>query len=435
MNFKYALFFLLILISGCSLVQSDKDVIRFDFGNGKVARGYTQILPETIYSEETGYGFVEDTLLAPVQTFNRKKPDALKSDFCASETPFYFAVDLPEGNYKVKLITGDQKGSTATTVKAELRRLMIENAVTAPGEFREETFLVNIRTPFISTDGEVKLKGREHDHEFWAWDNKLTLEFNGHRPTICDMEIVPVDNTVVIYLLGDSTVCDQSLEPYNSWGQMLTRFFKPEVVIANHGESGETYRDSFARGRVAKIMSLIKPGDYLLLQFGHNDMKQKGENFGAFKNFRDEMIQCIEETQKRGAYPVLITPMQRRNFDESGKVVNSHKDYPDAVRQTAKEFNVPLIDLHKMSAKLYEAFGPDSSVVLFSKPEDGTHHNNYGSYQLAKCIVQGIKDNHLDIVKYIVDDFKDYNPGQPDPLKAWNFPASPAVTHVQPDGS
>ncbi len=436
-------FLSLLLLNGCALRQpiqmhSDQTATihyKFDFGDGRSAPGYIQVIPEDFYNSSIGYGFIQDSTLASVQSMNRKEPDALRSDFCTSNSPFYFAVDLPEGNYKVRLTLGDQEDQTATTVKAELRRLMVENAVTSSGEFRKETFLVNIRTPIISDGREVNLKNREKDHEFWAWDEKLTLEFNGPRPTVCAMEIVPVDKTVVLYILGDSTVCDQSLEPYNSWGQMLTRFFKPEIVLANHGESGETYSASFSRGRVDKIMSLIKPGDYLFLQFGHNDMKQKGEGFGAFLNFRDEMIECIQTTRKQGGIPVLITPVQRRNFDEQGKVVNSHKDYPDAVRETAEEFNVPLIDLHEMSARLYETFGPDRSVVLFSKPEDGTHHNNYGSYQLAQCIVQGIIDNQLEISEYIVDDFSGYDPSKPDPLVDWDFPASPAVTHVAPDGS
>ena len=440
-NYNTILSCLFLVFVACTLKTrfsesaTEKCIYKFDFGNGKTARGYTQVLPENIYIDQTGFGFINDSLLAPVRAVKRKGPDILRSDFCTSDSPFYFAVNLSEGNYRVTIITGDQEEQTANTVKAELRRLMIENAVTSTGEFREESFLVNTRTPVISTGGEVKLKEREKDYEFWAWDDMLTLEFNGSRPAICAMEIVPVRNTVVIYLLGNSTVCDQPLEPYSSWGQMLTRFFKPEVVIANHGESGETYRSSFSRGRVAKIMSLIKPGDYLFLQFGHNDMKQKGDEFGAFLNFRDEMNQCIQETRKRGGIPVLITPVQRRNFDENARVANSHGDYPESVRQTAAEFDVPLIDLHEMSARLYEAFGPDSSVILFSKPEDGTHHNNYGSYQLAKCIVQGIKDKQLKIARYIIDDFMEYDPATPDPFDAWNFPASPAVTHVQPDGS
>jgi lysophospholipase L1-like esterase len=408
---------------------------KFDFGPGKVEPGYIQITPATAYSEKLGYGFHGDSLRSFVTATDRGGDDALRSDFCSSISPFFFTVNVPEGNYKVTVTMGDEKAETTTTVKAELRRLMLEKVHTAPGEFATRTFLVNTRSPRIAGDGEVKLKDREKSYESWAWDDKLTFEFNDIRPTVCALEIARVDKTKTIFLLGDSTVCDQPREPYSSWGQMLTRFFKPEVVIANHSESGETFRDSQNRGRLDKILSLMKPGDYLIMQFGHNDMKERGEGIGPFTSFKSSIKHFVAETRKAGGIPVLVTPMQRRNFDEHGKVVNSHGDYPEAVRQAAKEDNVPLIDLHAMSTALYEALGPEGSVALFSVPEDHTHHNNYGSYQLAKCIVQGIIDNKLDIAQYVVDDWQTYDPAHPDPLESWEFPTSPRLTSLKPEGN
>jgi lysophospholipase L1-like esterase len=411
-----------------------KNTFKFDFGSGEVADGYIQIRPEMTYDHTIGYGFLSDSLLAPVQSIDRFGEDPLQSDFCTSEAPFYFLVDLPEGNYRVRLTTGDKFDRTSTTVKAELRRLMLENVQTRPAEYSTWDFLVNVRTPALPDGGQVILKDREKTFEFWAWDDKLTLEFNGERPAVCALEIAPADNTLAIYLLGDSTVCDQPLEPYNSWGQMLTRFFKPEVVVANHGESGESYRSSLDRRRFDKIMSLINPGDYLFLQFGHNDMKESGDGVGPFTSFESDIKFCVTETRKKGGVPVLVTPMQRRNFDDDGKVANSHGDYPEAVRQAAAGENVPLIDLHQMSTILYEAFGPDGSGVLFSMPSDRTHHNNYGSYQLAKCVVEGIKSANLDIGRYLIDDLPDYDPQFPDPIEVWDFPPSPKVTYTAPEG-
>lgn len=381
-----------------------------------------------MYNPETGYGFISDSVLAPIRSVDRNGPDALCSDFCTSDKPFYFMIDLPEGNYKVIFTTGDAADFCQTTVKAELRRLMIEQERTAPGVFSVRRFMVNIRTPFISDSEMVQLKDREKTFEYWAWDDRLILEFNGERPVVCALEVIPVDNISVIYLLGNSTVCDQPFEPYSSWGQMLTRFFKPDVVIANHAESGESLQSAFARRRVDKIMSLMKSGDYLFLQFGHNDMKLRGEGIGPFTSFKSELFRVIDETRKHGGIPVLVTPMQRRNFNESGHVVNSHEDYPEAVRQAAREKNTPLIDLHQMSTQLYEALGSEGSVVLFSMPSDHTHHNNYGSYQLAKCVVEGIKSSNLAIAEYITEDFEDYNPSHPDPPETWKFPPSPVFS-------
>jgi lysophospholipase L1-like esterase len=420
---------------GESYTKARTSSYKFDYGPGNVEPGYIQITPASVYSEETGYGFHNDSLLAFVEAIDRGGDDALLSDFCTSTSPFFFTVDVPEGNYKVTVTMGDEKAETTTTVKAELRRLMLEKVHTASGEFTTRTFLVNTRSSRIAGDGEVKLKDREKTYEFWAWDDKLTFEFNDVHPTVCALEIARVDKTKTIFLLGDSTVCDQPREPYSSWGQMLTRFFKPEMVIANHSESGETFRDSQNRGRLDKILSLMKPGDYLIMQFGHNDMKERGEGIGPFISFKSSIKHFVAETRKAGGIPVLVTPMQRRNFDEQGKVVNSHGDYPEAVRQAAKEDNVPLIDLHAMSTTLYETLGPQGSVVLFSVPEDRTHHNNYGSYQLAKCIVQGIIDNQLDIAQYIVDDWQTYDPAHHDPLASWEFPASPQMTSLMPEGN
>ena len=223
-----------------------------------------------------------------------------------------------------------------------------------------------------------------------------------------------------IFLLGDSTVCDQSREPFCSWGQMLTRFFKPEVAIANHGESGETYRDSIGRRRLDKILSVMKPGDYLIMQFGHNDQKQVAAGTGGpFTTYKAEIRQHVDAVRRQGGIPVVVSPMERRGFDGNGRIKPSLADYAEASRQAARELQVAFIDLNAMSIPFYEALGPEKSKLAFARtgPDkvDNTHHDNYGAYELAKCIVQGIKDARLDIAKYIVDDFKTFDPGHPDP--------------------
>jgi lysophospholipase L1-like esterase len=404
--------------------------LRFDFGPGKVAAGYTQVLASTVYSQELGYGFEPG---ASISCLDRSGKDALRGDFCTSDKPFYFSVALPEGNYQVTVTLGDAQSETTTTIKAELRRLMIERVQTARGKFVTRTFTVNLRTPKIAGDGEVKLKDREKTTELWAWDEKLTLEFNNSHPAVCALEITRVD-VPTIYLLGDSTVCDQPAEPYNSWGQMLTRFFKPEVAIANHAESGESLRSSLGAHRLDKVLSTMKPGDYLFIQYGHNDEKEKGEGVGAFTTYKADLKKFVFDTRKHGGVPVLITPVQRRTFDKDGKITNSHGDYPEAVRQVAKEENVPLIDLHAMSKTFYEALGPEKSVLAF-KSGDGTHHDNYGSYELAKCVVEGIKAAKLGIAKYLLNDTPRFDPGHPDAVESFNIPASPVSISTKPPGN
>ena len=318
-------------------------------------------------------------------------------------------------------------------VKAELRRLMLQPLNTKSGEFVTRSFVVNVRRPQISNGAEVKLKDREKTSEQWAWDEKLTLEFNGERPSFSSIVIEPI-NVPTVFLLGDSTVCDQPAEPYASWGQMITPFFGDKVAVANHAESGESLKSSLGAKRLDKVLSVMKPGDYLLIQYGHNDEKEKGDGVGAFTTYKASLRQFVAKTKNKGGIPILITPVQRRTFDANGKITNSHGDYPEAVRQVAKEENVALIDLHSMSKDLYEALGKDGSGRLF-KEGDGTHHNNYGAYQIAKSIVQSIRDQELPLAKYLTENWSRFDPKHPDAVESFNVPPSPAVTNLKPLGN
>jgi lysophospholipase L1-like esterase len=398
---------------------------KFDFGPGKPAPGRIQVLPSTVYTAELGYGFERGSIVACADGGSQGH------GFCTGSQPFFYSVALPEGNYNVTVTVGDPAGESTTTVKAELRRLMLDSVHTSRGKFDTRTLTVNVRNPRIATGGEVKLKEREKTSEAWAWDEKLTLEFSGVRPALSSIEIARNDDAVTVHLLGDSTVCDQPGEPFNSWGQMLTRFFKPGIAIANHAESGESLKSSLGARRLDKVLSLIKPGDYLFIQYGHNDEKERGEGVGAFTTYKADLKLFVAEARKRGGIPVLITPVQRRTFDGDGKISNSHGDYPEAVRQAAREDSVPLIDLNAMSKSFYEALGPEASRQAFA-PGDGTHHNNYGSYELAKCIVEGIKANKLGISKYLVNDLLPFDPSHPDAVDSFGVPASPATTNVRP---
>src|SRR5438067_5359594 len=259
---------------------------KFDFGPGDVAVDYEQVIPQNIYDRETGFGFEPGTQITCI---SRPGKDALRDDFCRSEKPFFFSVALPEGNYNVTATFGDAEGESVTTIKSELRRLMLEKVETKRGKFETRTFTVNIRTPQITGDAEVKLKDREKTTEIWNWDEKLTLEFNNTSPKVCALEITPAERVPTVFLLGDSTVCDQPREPYNSWGQMLPRFFRAGVAVANYAESGESLRSFIAEKRLEKILSVIKPGDWLFIQFGHNDMKEKGEGVGAFTTYKRDL--------------------------------------------------------------------------------------------------------------------------------------------------
>ncbi len=396
---------------------------RFQFGTGPVGQGSTVVASNVAYSKSSGFGF-------------EKGADLIFSESnCAADKPFYFSVDLPEGNYRVTVTLGDAKMESKTTVKAELRRLMLEDVPTAAGKSTTRSFIVNVRTPRIAGGGRVGLKvPRETIGEAWAWDDRLTLEFNGQRPALTTLHIEKVQLPTV-YILGDSTVCDQSKEPYASWGQMLTRFFKPEVAVANHAESGESLRGSESARRFAKIIGDMKAGDYLLVQFGHNDMKSKDPNAVAL--YKAGLKKWVGEVRAKGGIPVLITPMNRHSFDKD-KVVNSLGEYPEMVRQAANEEKAAMIDLNAKSKTFYEAFGREGSIQAFKHDDtsrfDPTHHSPYGAYELAKCIAVGLCEAKVDLAKHLVDEVKNFDPAKPDAVKDFKLPISPNFTNDRPLG-
>ena len=215
---------------------------------------------------------------------------------------------------------------------------------------------------------------------------------------------------------------------------MLTRFFTAGIAVANHGESGESLRSFIGERRLAKLATLIKSGDWLLIQMGHNDQKEKGEGVGAFTSYKESLKKLIAEARQHGVTPVLVTPMNRMAFDAEGRVTNSLGDYPEAVRQAGAEEKVAVIDLNAMSKLFYEALGPKDAVKAFADG-DTTHHNNYGSYELARCIVQGIRDAKLGLAKYLTGDVAAFDPAHPDPLAKFDIPAEPRGTVQKPYGN
>ncbi len=392
----------------------------FVFGDAASGSDAIRVTASTIYDAERGFGF------EPAGAANGN--DSVAAQIREGH-PFYFSTRVPEGNHRVRAVLrgGDRPGEV--TVRAELRRLMIEKQALAAGEQRSVEFMVNTRRPEIAGGGAVRLKPREKAEEAWAWDDKLTLEFAGENAALVALNIQSVDTMPVVYLLGDSTVADQPREPYASWGQMLTRFFGPGIVVANHAESGESLDSSKSARRLDKVTSLLRPGDWVLVQFGHNDQKGvTAEEFGATLR---EYVAAIRE---KGAQPVILTSMHRRNFDEAGRVVDSHRDFPPTARAVAAELSVPWIDLHAMSAQLYEALGPERSGLAF-KEGDRTHHNAYGAYQLAKCVAQGIRQSVPELAAHLSPDFSGYNPAMPDDPDAFFLPPSPGGGGAKPDGS
>lgn len=420
---KTCYIFLLLLSSMTVLGQ--QTAYKFNFTD-KPVKGYVSVPSNTIYGENSVYGYDLNT-----------NP--------TNGNSFFFSVDVPEGNYKVTVVLGSDKGESNTTVKAESRRLMLANIKTSKGKYSTHTFAVNIRNTKIGDTDSVRIKKRETGK--LIWDDKLTLEFNGKNPVVAKIEIEKADNIPTIFLAGNSTVVDEAEEPWCGWGQIFPRFFTSDIAIANYAESGEAANTFVASKRFAKLLSKMRKGDYLFIEFGHNDQKQKGEGKGPYTSYKSDLKYLADKTREKGAIPVLVTSMHRRFFDDNGKVKNTHGDYPDAVRQLAKEENITLIDLNNMSATLYEAWGVEGSKRAFvyypagtfpnqKEPlADNTHFNPYGGTEIARCILKGMIDNNLPVKKYIRKDVRPFDPAHPDDPDKFDIPATPFSSMVKPDGN
>lgn len=382
--------------------------------------------PQPVYTDETGFGY--DVLPAP----DSKKP----------AEPWYFSVKVADGNYRVKVVLGGKRAGE-TTVRAEGRRLMVHNVATKKKQTAEFEFTVNKRSPRIDDKTRVRIKEREKD--YLAWDDKLTLEFNGDAPVVKSIHIERDDNVPTIYLCGNSTVVDQNNEPWASWGQMITRWFGPEVAISNHAESGLTARTFIGAGRLDKILTTLKAGDYVFVEFGHNDEKEKRPGDGAWYHYTYQLKIFIDQVRAKGAEIVFCTPTQRRQFNADGKSIrNTHGQFPAAMKVVAEREKVPLIDLNKMTTDLYLAVGPEESKhMLVHYPKelygrelaDNTHFNPFGAYEVAKCVVMGMKQLQLPIVKYLRPEWQDFNPTQPDDWKTFKWAPSRLKDIVKPDGN
>lgn len=384
----------------------------------------TAVNTAATYGFGTGYGF-------------ESEPPVLEANSGGGH-PFFFSFDAPEGNYKVTVSLGSDEATT-TTVKAELRRLMLEAIATPAGGAVSKSFIINVRTPNLPGGGQVRLKApRESEAEGRAWDNRITLEFDGQNPSVREITVEPVD-VPTVYLLGDSTVCDQSGEPYAAWGQMLPRFFKPTVAIANHAESGETVSDSNSRYRFQKILSTIRPGDVFIVQFGHNDMKELKTDPQAPAKYKAGLIDWVKQVRAKGAQAVIVTSMNRHSF-ESGAVTDSLAPYPRLAREAAAETGAALIDLNAKSKIMYEALGEQGSLALFEHSADGsqrdaTHQSPYGAYELAKIIAQGLRDAHLAAADQLIDGLPVFDPAHPDAESSYTVPPSAILAAAKPFGN
>jgi lysophospholipase L1-like esterase len=379
---------------------------KFDFGPGKAAPGYTSVQADDVYSTEKGYGF----------DFGPKPVGLARGDdgiVTIAEAPFFFSVKAPEGNYRVTVTLGDPQGESDTTIRTEAGHIMATGIKTASGKFVTRTFYANVRRPELPPPP-PNAPGGSIVHMFLAgeaqarvWDEKLTIEFNGGRPCLASMEIVKDDSVPTLFTAGDSTVGDPRRGPGGNWPTQLCQWLKPEIALCNAAEGGETTKSFITGYRFDKVLSQMKPGDFFLIQFAHNDSKpQWPQSYTEpATTFKAYLHVFLAETRRHGGTLVLVTPMERRN---NGDTVGP---WARAMREFAAENNVPLIDQWAASKQLWTTLG-DKVGTAFN---DQTHLNGYGGYLLSKVIADGIRKNVPGLAKFIVDDFKPLDLAHPDP--------------------
>ena len=405
----------------------------FHFGTSKASKG-TAINKPIVYDPNTGFGF----------DLNSSSKVKINTNSFSVEKPAYFSIKLHEGNYQVEVTLGSTEKASNISIKAESRRLMVNQLLVPKGQKITKTFNVNVRTPKIDNQLNVTLKDREKD--ILDWDDKLTLEFLG-EVAIQNIKITAKDNLTVVYLAGDSTVTDQDVEPWASWGQFITNYFDESVVVANYAYSGSSL-SSFKNGnRLKKILTQIKKGDYLFVEFGHNDEKIKGEGNGAWGSYSNLLTEFVQSAKEKGAIPILVTPTQRRFFNENGTLKETHGEFPAAMRTVAQKNNIALIDITKMTTELYEAWGDEPSRKAFVQYpantfpgqektlDDNTHFNSFGANEIAFCVLKGIRELDIPLKKQIKKETPNYDPKKPNYISSWTLPMSDRFEITKPDGN
>ncbi len=219
-----------------------------------------------------------------------------------------------------------------------------------------------------------------------------------------------------VYCIGDSTMADKenpTENPEHGWAQVLSQFFTDEVTVDNRAVNGRSSKSFITEKRWDSVYHALRPGDYVFIQFGHND--QKFEDSSRYTNphtaYRHNLIRFVEETREKGGTPVLFSSIVRRNFNEQGTLIDTHGEYPLEARLVAQEMDVPFVDLQYLTEVLETSYGPDGSkkLHLHFKPgehpyypegkEDDTHLSNQGAMAVSALVIDEIKSMGLPLAK------------------------------------
>lgn len=232
------------------------------------------------------------------------------------------------------------------------------------------------------------------------------------------LQVIVNAQQITVYLAGDSTMAQKQTDrrPETGWGEMLQQNFdKAKVKIDNRAQNGRSTKSFIDEGRWKAIVDVLKKDDYVFIEFGHNDEKSDKPAVYAAANtdYRNNLIKFVNEVRAKKAFPILLTPVMRRKFDDKGIFQDTHGEYPDAVRKVAQELKVPLIDMHRLSEAVLKKLGVEDSRTLFLqlKPnenanypkgvEDNTHFNPKGAEIMANLAIDEIRKTKIGLKKFL----------------------------------
>jgi lysophospholipase L1-like esterase len=230
--------------------------------------------------------------------------------------------------------------------------------------------------------------------------------------------LVPEEKkTIRIFLAGDSTMSikDTRAYPETGWGMPFVHFWDSTVQVVNRAKNGRSTKTFISEGIWKSIIDEASTGDYILIQFGHNDeAKEKLERYTTPEEYKSNLVRFVSDARSKKAIPVLLTPVTRRRFDSTGQILQTHEQYSKLVREVAKEQGAVLIDLDEKSRALLQEFGKKDSKLLFLqlKPgehpnypegkDDNTHFNELGARLVAQLVLEDLKTQVPDLASRII---------------------------------
>ncbi|WP_448003555.1 rhamnogalacturonan lyase family protein [Agromyces bauzanensis] len=374
------------------------DTVTFDFGPGAVAAGALPVTAGTAFDAEWGYGFTVAPTVSSADV-DRGGDDALRSDFVLAQGGT-FEVDLGAGDYSVALVAGDSAAATSIAITSE-SMAKVQLTPKAAGEYLAMSF------PIALVDGRLTFQvGGDA-----AALNALTI--TRQAPRLAGAE-------PTAYIAGDSTVQTYdpiAWAPQAGWGQMIDRFLGDGANVANHAIGGRSSKNFISQGRLDEILRAVRPGDYLFVQFGHNDATQGvDDRYASPEDYKEYLRVYVDGIRQRGGTPVLVTPVSRRSFDPETGIFNvSFPEYVAKMTELALEDDVLLVDLSASSRAYLNEIGPEAAKAVFlhvdpgifpNRPAgiaDDTHFQEYGAIQMARLVAQDVREFDDPLAASVVD--------------------------------